>query len=677
MNAAQLKTEENPTLVWTLSSMLGVAVLSIYVQTTCPTVPAGDSGELIQIACDLGVAHPPGYPTWTMLAHLFSRLPLGGEAAWRINLSSAVYGAGASTLLAAAVGLWTNCAWTGVIAGSSFAFAPQVWTYAVQGEVFALNNLCSALLLLLLVQYEAKPTVACACAGAASIGVALTNQHTIIFFCAPYAVWALVQGSDILLRPRVFGFLVASGLVGLSPYLYLPLAGGMTAGWGTWGDHSTMGGVLRHILRIEYGTFKLANIEAAVDDEYYLRLNHYFVSLPSQLPPLGLMLTSLGLLYSLTHKFRMQDRNLRLLVVFAYTFYLLTFNYLSNLPASSAFFLQVQMRFWPQAHLIISIWYAVGLRQGLAYVKVVLFGRDEGDTSTHQKVPPSLIASIAVGVASFHASCHYAASDLSSNTIFRDFGIEVLKALPDEPKVLLLTLGDEVINSIRYGHLQLDVRPDVTVLDQNYMAVPGFVKRANASSYYHGVVFPGFKYGSAPYNFLMEQFLNANYNNWSVFVCGGLRKDDASVSYMNDPAANQPATHAYRLWPYGMSMQVLHTSMPINVRKWSSQSYGLLPKLSWPDSPGHGSWEELLAKHHYLAAYLKRPHYMLYYAYEASNLGLPKEARDRFFHATKVYKDEVKIPLNGSQTLPENFFRNMAIANSQLQWHEQLVQRLS
>jgi len=122
-----------PTLVSeivVLSTALSAVALSIYVRTLCPSVPGGDSGEMVQVAIELGVAHPPGYPTWTLLAHVFSRLPWG-EPAWRINLMSAVADAAASGLLSGAVGLWAGCAWTGLLAGGAFAFAPLVWLYAV------------------------------------------------------------------------------------------------------------------------------------------------------------------------------------------------------------------------------------------------------------------------------------------------------------------------------------------------------------------------------------------------------------------------------------------------------------------------------------------------------------------------------------------------------------------
>ena len=39
-----------------------VIVLFGYVQTIMPSIPGGDSGELVAEACELGTAHPPGYP---------------------------------------------------------------------------------------------------------------------------------------------------------------------------------------------------------------------------------------------------------------------------------------------------------------------------------------------------------------------------------------------------------------------------------------------------------------------------------------------------------------------------------------------------------------------------------------------------------------------------------------
>src|SRR3954452_22340601 len=79
-----------------------LVALILYSWTLAPTVTLTDSGELIVVAQGLGVAHPPGFPLWVMLAHLASLVPLGNVAA-RINFSSAVFAALASAMMALTV----------------------------------------------------------------------------------------------------------------------------------------------------------------------------------------------------------------------------------------------------------------------------------------------------------------------------------------------------------------------------------------------------------------------------------------------------------------------------------------------------------------------------------------------------------------------------------------------
>jgi hypothetical protein len=109
---------------------------------------------------------------------------------------------------------------------------------------------------------------------------------------------------------------------------------------------------------------------------------------------------------------------------------------------------------------------------------------------------------------------------------------------------MLLTHGDEVLNSIRYVHRGLRERPRVVIVDQNYMQFGWFVDRARQQADFEGVVFPGPNYGNnQPGSFLMDRFLETNYPNWSIFVCGGFHTQDVSWQ-----------AH-YRLWPLGTVSQ--------------------------------------------------------------------------------------------------------------------------
>jgi hypothetical protein len=73
-------------------------VASLYYITLYPSLPGGDSGELIVASCSLGLPHPPGYPLFAMIGWLFTHIPFG-SIAWRVNLFSAVCGVIASAFL--------------------------------------------------------------------------------------------------------------------------------------------------------------------------------------------------------------------------------------------------------------------------------------------------------------------------------------------------------------------------------------------------------------------------------------------------------------------------------------------------------------------------------------------------------------------------------------------------
>lgn len=46
-------------------------------------------------------------------------------------------------------------------------------------------------------------------------------------------------------------------LTGFLPYVYLPVSSSLNAARWSWGDQTTLWGLLTHLLRAEYGTFSL------------------------------------------------------------------------------------------------------------------------------------------------------------------------------------------------------------------------------------------------------------------------------------------------------------------------------------------------------------------------------------------------------------------------------------
>jgi len=145
-------------------------------------------------------------------------------------------------------------------AAALFAFSPLIWQYATTAEVFALNNLLCALVVHRTLMFAASRTFRDACLAAFTVGLALTNQHTAVLFGFPLAAWAVF----FALRHRLTHapvstvlWLGLSGLAGLAPYVYLPLAALLTEKPGSWGDVRTLSGFVAHFVRADYGTFQL------------------------------------------------------------------------------------------------------------------------------------------------------------------------------------------------------------------------------------------------------------------------------------------------------------------------------------------------------------------------------------------------------------------------------------
>jgi hypothetical protein len=80
------------------AAFIFVVAITLYISTLAPTVTLVDSGELMLAAHTLGVAHPPGFPLYVLLAHFFTWLPIGSVAG-RVNFASAVFAALAAAML--------------------------------------------------------------------------------------------------------------------------------------------------------------------------------------------------------------------------------------------------------------------------------------------------------------------------------------------------------------------------------------------------------------------------------------------------------------------------------------------------------------------------------------------------------------------------------------------------
>lgn len=125
---------------YSIAVVLFLVLLGLYLSTCVPSVLFEDTGEFATGATVLGVAHPPGYPLFLLLGHLWSRIPLG-ETGFALAAFSAVAAACGCAMVFAACRVLGLGRTASFVAGIVLGCSRTLWSQAVIPEVYGLNVL--------------------------------------------------------------------------------------------------------------------------------------------------------------------------------------------------------------------------------------------------------------------------------------------------------------------------------------------------------------------------------------------------------------------------------------------------------------------------------------------------------------------------------------------------------
>jgi hypothetical protein len=231
-----------------ISFLLIAISFCVYLTTMCRSVGFTDSGELATVVCTLGIAHPTGYPLFTLLGRCWIMIPSAMEEIIRLNVFVAL-------LTAIAVGVFFKTTLAirravlvfrlrnqkrkevnehrfflaSIIASFIIGFSTTIWSQSTAFEVYALHLVLVLLTLWMFVcgleEQLTEPRVISRklFLFAFILGLSFSNHMTTILL-APGFLW---------LYFRTFGFCRESYLrifkiaifffLGLSVYLYLPI----------------------------------------------------------------------------------------------------------------------------------------------------------------------------------------------------------------------------------------------------------------------------------------------------------------------------------------------------------------------------------------------------------------------------------------------------------------------
>jgi len=148
-----------------VAGLVFLVAFIVYLLTLTPRICAGDSGELTTAIYNLGAAHPPGYPLYTMIGKLFTYIPVG-TIAYRVNLLSAFFGALTIPFLFLFIIKMLRSSHKNLVAirdygiaasvSLMFAFSATQWSQSVIAEVYTLNIVFAPILLLAVLVWQER-----------------------------------------------------------------------------------------------------------------------------------------------------------------------------------------------------------------------------------------------------------------------------------------------------------------------------------------------------------------------------------------------------------------------------------------------------------------------------------------------------------------------------------------
>jgi len=211
-----------------LGGAVGIFVGVLYFGTLAPTVlPYGvpdtlDSPMLQAEVSVLGIGHPTGYPTYMMLTHLFTYLPFG-DPAYRVNLASAVYGV-AAVLVVYLAGMRLSGRAVAAAAGAlAFGLSGAFWSQAVIAEVYTLEALLVALVILFLFLWRDSRDGRYLLLSAFLVGLSLTQHLTSVLLVLAAVSFVFLTDRRLFSRTGLMLKSLGLFLLGLLPLLYLPV----------------------------------------------------------------------------------------------------------------------------------------------------------------------------------------------------------------------------------------------------------------------------------------------------------------------------------------------------------------------------------------------------------------------------------------------------------------------
>ncbi len=476
---------------------LAVVVSLVFFFFQATGISAGDSGDLVTAAFLGGVPHPPGYPLYTFLGFLFSKLPLF-TVAWRVALLSSVPHAATLGLVAATVKRVTKSSLAAIVAALLLFSNYNFFHYSTTAEVFALFDLFLAAVIYLLVRLTERFSWRLLWALAFVFGLSLTHHHVILFLIPALLFWAFRERQRLLRDRRALAISLILFCLGLLPYVYLPVAGRSTA-IVNWDRPVDMEHFLRLVTRRDYGTFVSGAAFSPGLLSRALALKAYAQFLVMDFGTL-ILLGAAGFWFML-------KSNRRLAATLGIAFVSLgpLFFFYASFPLGNRFALGTYERFLLPTYVLVAVFVGLG-----AHALSEVIG-DRLSLPRLMRRAALLVFGllIAGSVASMLFGTLWRFWGMREDKTAEYLGVDILSGVPNG--AIVLVAFDTPLFTTQYVRYALEFRPDVRVIHASRLNSPDYQQVLE-------IRFPDLLVPTEGAGGFAGRFVEANAANTSVFT---------------------------------------------------------------------------------------------------------------------------------------------------------------
>ncbi|MBS4029514.1 MAG: DUF2723 domain-containing protein [Ignavibacteriales bacterium] len=598
-----------------IGAAISLFAFFVYFLTANRTASFIDAGELATVATTLGIAHPTGYPLFTLLSYFVTKLPLGIPIIFQLNLFAAFLCSvglffffkflvffttefsNLKPLRKESFGQTSNPPSTSLgmmnfipaICGTLLlAFSETYWSQAVAVEVYSLHVLFLSLLLLFftkaihvskITNYELRMTndKKYFLTFSFVLGLSFTNHLTTI----------LLAPAFLFLFFKTFGFnkeawkkvlsLVLPFLLGLSVYLYLPIRSSQNPMF-DWGHPATLERFLWHVRGKQFSVWIFSSMEVAKQ-----QFSYFVTHLPAEFAYIGFAFGVIGIFRIWKDKRALWFTSLLFIGCVLYSI-----NY--DIKDIDSYFLL--------AYFVVAIWSAFGvlfLQEQFGKKKLVVSSqksvgkKQQTDKSQITNLKPQIIQFSLIALCLLPIPFHYSEVDESKNFLVEDYTKNILNNVENDA-IIISYQWDYFISASYYFQTIDKYRPDVTIIDKELLRrtwyfpqlerhYPSLIHNSRNEINTFLVELNKFEHNEPYNNFTIEQSFR---NVISSFITKNMKERAVYVT----PEIEAEYTQGFQRIPDGLLFRLVPDggSVPIITPKYFSfrpkEKQGLLPDMT-------------------------------------------------------------------------------------------------